>query len=454
MVRARQPAEPTHIGALFRKADLGLALRSLARCRYVRAEGGVRPGQLLDTLSSDAFRWKAMHNFVDAVADTLSGGFFIWYFKYAATLSADDGGGGSRSLTDAEVGTFVGAIPLLGAVAQVSGTSLLARKWNSARARQSERERRRERGVGSGAESDGDGGSWLLDPRRACVCGYALCAALGVCCFASTTSIFGFGVYYFLYRFCISPVVLWATVSFGWVVDEDSHAHARRGVSCRREGLFTSVLGFTGNLSGVVGNLLVGCVGWAGIDTTGKTPTEEQPASGVLFIRAIYMVAIPALQLLAAYIVWRFPIHSARLERLRENQAHVFKAVSAPASGAQAAQAQQVRAQQVLQQRQQRQHAPKQSTHDASALPVGRQHDAGAGGVDKVGAAQSRQLELERRDQVQAAVGHVVLPAGGVLPLPAGGGGGSGFGGGGEGGAGGAPVGASKWAVAVRSHVI
>jgi hypothetical protein len=44
-----------------------------------------------------------------------------------------------------------------------------------------------------------------------------MCAALGVCCFATSTSIYAFAVYYFLYRLFYSPAALWNTISFGWV---------------------------------------------------------------------------------------------------------------------------------------------------------------------------------------------------------------------------------------------
>jgi hypothetical protein len=54
---------------------------------------------------------------------------------------------------------------------------------------------------------------------------------------------------------------------------------------------------------------------------------EEQSTNGIFYIRSIYMLVIPVLQLATAYFVFRFPIHGARLAGLRERQAKVFKRV-------------------------------------------------------------------------------------------------------------------------------
>ena len=105
------------------------------------------------------------------------------------------------------------------------------------------------------------------------------------------------------------------------VIDEDSH----RQVGRRREGLFTATMGCIRNSLAIFVNVAIALIGVAGIDTTGKTPLDDQPASGVLYIRSIYMLLIPALQIATAFFVFRFPIHGARLARLRERQATVFK---------------------------------------------------------------------------------------------------------------------------------
>jgi hypothetical protein len=41
----------------------------------------------------------------------------------------------------------------------------------------------------------------------------------------------------------------------------------------------------------------------------------------------MYMIIMPTLQVLAACIAWRFPIHTRRLAELQLNQARVFKVV-------------------------------------------------------------------------------------------------------------------------------
>jgi hypothetical protein len=123
---------------------------------------------------------------------------------------------------------FMGAVPLLGAIAQIATTSVLA--WAYAK-----------------YDIDIHDASctmhaapctmhhapctiltrvlprYDIDPRWPAVCSYLLCASLGVACFTLSHSIYAFMVYYCLYRSLYSPAIMWKTISFCMVIDEDSH---------------------------------------------------------------------------------------------------------------------------------------------------------------------------------------------------------------------------------------
>jgi hypothetical protein len=169
----------------------------------------------------DSFRWKVLCQAVDGLGGDLQSAFFIWYFKYCALTTADaasldaaagdstsdsigdstaaigvtSGSVSRRHMTDAEVGFFVGVVPLLGAIAQIGTTSLLA--WAYAK--------------------------YDVDARWPAVCSYVLCSVLGVTCFALSESIYAFMLYYCLYRMLYAPAIMWKTISFCMVIDEDSH---------------------------------------------------------------------------------------------------------------------------------------------------------------------------------------------------------------------------------------
>ena len=128
---------------------------------------------------------------------------------------------------------------------------------------------------------------------------------------------------FLIHELCQSSRNFWSVSARGWVIDEDAHLVAGR----RRESLFTGALQAISKLSAPVAGVVVGGQAWAGIDTT-QDSSYEQPASGVIYIRSVYMYFLPALCLAQAAVIWRFPIRGTRLEALERKQEKNFHKVT------------------------------------------------------------------------------------------------------------------------------
>ena len=235
-----------------------------------------------EVMHDSAFRWLAAENVVSGIAGGTLTSFFLYYFTFVCRLK------------DSEISKFVVVIPVLGLAMQ----SLCAIFW------------------GKFYASKG------RTPRGWTVAGRVVDAIASFAIISSSTSIEGFLLWFCVNRVAQSPRSFWSISARGWVIDEDSHRVEGR----RRESLFTGVASAIGKVATLLGSALIAGQALAGIDTT-RDRTFEQPASGVLYIRCMYMVVLPVLYLLQAYCIWNFPIKGARLERLEEQQAKSFRAV-------------------------------------------------------------------------------------------------------------------------------
>ena len=65
----------------------------------------------------------------------------------------------------------------------------------------------------------------------------------------------------------------------------------------------------------------------AGIDTT-QGRDYEQPAGGLFYIRSMYMILLPCLNVLQAVAILSFPIKGERLRALEVAQAKTFRPVA------------------------------------------------------------------------------------------------------------------------------
>lgn len=130
--------------------------------------------------------------------------------------------------------------------------------------------------------------------------------------FVSTTSVEGFIFAFGVHGLLESPRSFWSISARGWVIDEDSHSMAGR----RRESLFTGVSAAVGKLSAPLAAAVVAGQAIAGIDTTEHVASP----SGVFYIRSVYMLMIPLLDILQAVVIYRFPIKGARLQALERAQ--------------------------------------------------------------------------------------------------------------------------------------
>ena len=95
----------------------------------------------------------------------------------------------------------------------------------------------------------------------------------------------------------------------------------------RRESLFTGVSSAVAKLSAPIAAAIIAGQAVAGIDTT-QDRSFEQPASGVLYIRCIYAVVCPALDVAQAVAIYCFPIRGERLRNLERTQAISFQPVA------------------------------------------------------------------------------------------------------------------------------
>jgi Na+/melibiose symporter-like transporter len=303
MRRARQPTDKEMIGPLIAKHDWSWRSIAMCCCGGKPTPSGERPspGQLLQVASNDDFRKKLSHTFCDGLHENVQLVFLAYYFKYVAKLDGEN-------LTDVQVGLFIGLIPLLGSIAQIGATAVLACYWNA----------------------------HDTDPRGPAITSHLIMAVVGLVVFATSDSIWGFLLYFVVYKLMYSACGLWKQLSINWVIDDDSHALFGR----RREGLFHSCNNMARYAALFFAQLALAASAAFGLDTTGKTSMENQDKSGVFYLRAMYMIVIPALNFLSAFLVWRFPIHGEKLRQLGIKQAETFKAVDLSPASAHAGQQQ------------------------------------------------------------------------------------------------------------------
>jgi Na+/melibiose symporter-like transporter len=173
--------------------------------------------------------------------------FFLYYFTFVAELS------------DSEISTWIVAIPVVGLLIQ----SLCAVFWGRFFASKSR------------------------TPRDWTIAGRLLDAVCSIVIIGSSSSINGFLLWFVCNRALLSPRSFWGMSARGWVIDEDALVVVGR----RRESLFTGVSSAMSKVATLLGSALIAGQALAGIDTT-KDRSYVQPASGVLYIRCMYMVRL------------------------------------------------------------------------------------------------------------------------------------------------------------------
>ena len=124
-------------------------------------------------------------------------------------------------------------------------------------------------------------------------------------------------------RVLLSPRSFWSISARGWIIDEDSQAVEGR----RRESLFTGVSAAIAKVSSPVAAGFLAAQAAAGIDTT-QGRDYEQPAAGLFYIRSMYMILLPCLNVLQAVAILSFPIKGERLRALEVAQAKTFRPVA------------------------------------------------------------------------------------------------------------------------------
>lgn len=236
-----------------------------------------------EVMQNSAFRWLVAENVVSGIAGGTLTSFFLYYFTFVCNLK------------DSDISLYVVAIPVLGLIMQ----SICAACW------------------GKFYASKG------RTPRGWTVVGRVLDAVATFAILLNSTSIEGFLLWFCVNRIAQSPRSFWSISARGWVIDEDSHRVEGR----RRESLFTGVASAIGKVATLLGSALIAGQSLAGIDTT-RDRNFEQPASGILYIRCMYMIVLPVLYIIQAYCIWQFPIIGARLEQLEAQQARSFRPVT------------------------------------------------------------------------------------------------------------------------------
>lgn len=144
-------------------------------------------------------------------------------------------------------------------------------------------------------------------------------------------------------RLFLSPQSFFRTISFSWAVDDDCH----RGQGSRREALHAGLVRLFEEEGRTIAMGLTLGLGWMGLQVRNcdlecqihdqadcMTSCElqdiaQQPATVANYIMTVRLCAIPVFALLAAFHIWRYPIHGRRLEALQVTQSVQFKDVRA-----------------------------------------------------------------------------------------------------------------------------
>jgi Na+/melibiose symporter-like transporter len=269
----------------------GVGLLSMASALAVRdARQPCQPTAVPDFLTSfrevwasRAFRWLAAANAFESMSVGVVTANFLYYLRFVA------------SLDDRQLSTAVVFVPVLGLLLQ----SLCSCFWGRLFAQKRQ------------------------TPRNWTIGGRLLDALVTAVVMGSDRHIESFMLWFCCHRVLLSPRSFWAIAARGWVIDEDSfHVIGRR-----RESLFSGVLSAINRMALAMGSAVIVGQALAGIDTT-QPRAFVQPASGVLYIRSLYIALVPALELAQAFCIYSFPIRGSRLDVLEREQGQSFRAVA------------------------------------------------------------------------------------------------------------------------------
>ena len=283
-----------------------------------------------EAFEMDAFRVLCVANLLDGMANNLVYGFFIFYLTFVSELNAT------------ELASYVTLVPTLGFGCQVVCGAFWGKYFSSKDHQPSET-------TAYGRLADACITPWL---------------------YIMSTSLEMFIIAFTVNRILESPRSFWANAARGWIVDEDALKQAAHGKAVRREAMFASISAAAGKVSAMIVSGLIAAQALVGMDTSlvqhcggekvagtnstsavghsscdspaakdeglpdavsvasgcieGAVSVDLQPHSAILYIRFIFIVLLPLLNVAQYLCIKRFPIKGARLHALEEKQAAAY----------------------------------------------------------------------------------------------------------------------------------